>query len=60
VVDLDEGPALRPAVLAAAADGELTCGGSGPVQERLPLGRLAGLAGSGAFAVWTSLTCFVC
>ena len=27
---------------------------------RLPLGRLAGLATSGAFAFWTSLTCFVC
>lgn len=23
-------------------------------------GRLAGLLGSGTFAVWTSLTCFVC
>jgi hypothetical protein len=27
---------------------------------RLPLGRLAGLAGSGVFALWTSVTCFVC
>lgn len=26
----------------------------------LPLKPLLGLAGSGVFAVWTSLTCFVC
>jgi hypothetical protein len=31
-----------------------------PEAGRLPLGRLAGLAGSGAFALWTSVTCFVC
>jgi hypothetical protein len=31
-----------------------------PEAGRLPLGRLAGLAGSGVFAFWTSLTCFVC
>lgn len=29
-------------------------------QARVPVGRLVGLAGSGAFAFWTSLTCFVC
>lgn len=29
-----------------------------PEAGRLPLGRLAGLATSGAF--WTSVTCFVC
>lgn len=28
--------------------------------DALPLGRLAGLLGSGAFAFTTSLTCFVC
>lgn len=31
-----------------------------PEAQGLPLGRLAGLAGSGVFAFWTSLTCFVC
>lgn len=28
--------------------------------ERLPVAGLLGLAGSGTFAVWMSLTCFVC
>ena len=27
---------------------------------RLPLAPLAGVAASGAFAFWASLTCFVC
>lgn len=61
VVDLAEGPAVRPAVtLASGADAEPAGAGSAPGQARLPLGRLAGLAGSAAFAFWTSLTCFVC
>ncbi|GAC1611322.1 MAG: hypothetical protein NVS3B26_23440 [Mycobacteriales bacterium] len=33
-----------------------------PDQEtpRLPVWQIVGLAGSGVFAFWTSLTCFVC
>ena len=27
---------------------------------RLPVWQIIGLLGSGAFAVWTGLTCFVC
>lgn len=57
VVDLAAGPEVRPA---SCADAEPADAGSTPGQARLPLGRLAGLAGSGAFAFWTSLTCFVC
>lgn len=59
VVDLATGPEVRSTVRASAglmqADSD-----PAPAQARLPLGRLAGLAGSGAFAFWTSLTCFVC
>lgn len=32
----------------------------GVERAALPLGRLGAMVGSGAFAVWTSLTCFVC
>lgn len=45
-----------PAPLAVAAAEPTVAGEAG----RLPLGRLGGLAASGAFAFWTSLTCFVC
>ena len=34
--------------------------GPAPAQAGLPLGGLGGLVGSGTFAFWTSLTCFVC
>ena len=60
VFDLTAPSELRPVVPAVAADTEQAGGGPAPGQARLPLGRLAGLAGSGAFAFWTSLTCFVC
>lgn len=29
-------------------------------KPRLPVWQIVGLLGSGAFAFWTSLTCFVC
>lgn len=53
VADLfaDHHPAapVSAAQVPAAADG-----------GRLPLGRLGGLVAGGGFALWTSLTCFVC
>lgn len=59
-LDLDARPARpqadplpEPATALGPADGS-------PAAGKLPLGRLVGLAGSGAFAFWTSLTCFVC
>lgn len=48
--------ALAPAAVAGAAAEPQIPAEAG----RLPLGRLGGLAASGAFAFWTSLTCFVC
>lgn len=55
VFDGSEDP-RPPAPLAVAAAEPLSAAQKG----RLPLGRLGGLAASGAFAFWTSLTCFVC
>ena len=31
-----------------------------PVSQPLPVWHLLAVAGTGTFAVWTSLTCFVC
>ena len=69
-IDIAEPPA-RPAVIVltdelreepASSDARPPTDAQPPVPEAqgLPLGRLAGLAGSGVFAFWTSLTCFVC
>lgn len=60
VVDLAASPEVQPPGLPSGTDAEPDSAVPAAEQARLPLGRLSGLAGSGAFAVWTSLTCFVC
>jgi hypothetical protein len=58
---------MRADVMEAANQGEAAAVPSQGVpigideaDDALPLGRLAGLLGSGAFAFTASLTCFVC
>jgi hypothetical protein len=50
--DLEERAEVQPPSVSADVDH--------PADDALPLGRLAGLLGSGTFAFTTSLTCFVC
>ena len=59
VVDLqnEDVTVARPRVRSVQAEAKQS---ATPAAGRLPVGRLAGLIGSGAFAFWTSLTCFVC
>ena len=58
-LDAVEGSAPLAGAVAARAES-----GAEPAAElpaaKLPVRPLLGLAGSGVFAVWTSLTCFVC
>lgn len=51
---------LADMTTAPAADPAMTLGAPDEDRGSLPVGGLLGLVGSGAFAVWTSLTCFVC
>lgn len=60
-VDLDavEASTSPAGALAAGAPAGAEPAAAQPAAT-LPVRPLLGLAGSGVFAVWTSLTCFVC
>ena len=63
VLEPDGDSPARPApgrARAAAAPAPPEKGEDADDGGRLPVAGMAGLLGSGAFAVWTSLTCFVC
>ncbi len=60
-VDLDAVETSNHPSRALAAGAEAVAEpAAGQAAATLPVRPLLGLAGSGVFAVWTSLTCFVC
>ncbi len=59
-VDLDAVEWTTPPVAVGSQAGAGAMAPAEPAEARLPLRPLLALVGSGTFALWTSLTCFVC